>query len=531
MKKILLIVTSLVFFVLSCGNKNNESSSQTLVINAQEEAKSYDPQLANDASGELVLSLIGEGLFKDGDNGEAVLGLAESYEVSEDGLSWTFNIRKDAKWSNGDPITAQNFKDGWIRALNPETASEYAFMLYSIKNAEKYNNGDVSADEVGIEVVDEHTLKVELSSPLAYFPSLTKIFTYMPLNEGFYETVGERYMTSKETSISSGPYIIESWTPDSEIVLVKNPEYWDKDSYKLDTIKIVFVSDETAAIEGFKNGDFDITNISAIQSVQFENDPAYNVVGDGSVWYIIYNLNNKVLSNKKIRQALALSVDKELMVDNLLRGLGMPAYTYTVKEGGIIGVSKDFAEEIGDIYPKYDPEKAKELLAEGLKELGLKELPKLSLIFNDSGNNKMIAEFVQESYRSVLGINVELNMMTFAERLSRMEQRDFDLVLAGFSGDYPDAMAYLERFESNNGNNYSTYINPEYDRIAKEIKDSNDQQFRVEKMKELEEFIAEDQPVGLLYFRKNVKLVNPRVKGARFSAIGNDYQLRNAYID
>lgn len=531
MKRILLIVTLAVLFVVSCGGGKGVDTSKTLMINIKEEGKSYDPQLANDSAGELVDSLIGEGLIRDGEGGKPAPGVAEKWDISPDGLIWTFHLRKNAKWSNGDPITAKDFKAGWTRALDPKTANEYAFMVYPVKNAEKFNKGEAKAEDLGIEVIDDYTLKVTLEAPLPYFDKMVKIFTYLPLNEKFYDTVKEKYMTTPETSISSGAYIIKSWTRDSDIVFEKNPNYWNKDAIKLEYVQLKFIADEAASLNAFKNGEIDMTNITTQQAKEFKDDPRAMLTKDGSVWYMIYNMKNKTLANKKIRQALTLAIDKEKMISGVLDNRGKAAYTYTVKDSGIFGVEKDFSEEAGDIFPKYDPEKAKKLLEEGLKELGMSKLPEMEMIFNDSGNNKAISEYIQESLRKNLGVELKIQSMTFKERLARMEQRDFDIALAGFAGDYADAISYLERFESTNGNNYSQYVNPQYDAIVKLIKSSADQKARVAAMIELEKIIAEDMPVGLLYYRENVKLVNPRVKGVVMLPIGNDYQLGNAYIE
>lgn len=531
MKRILLIVTLVMLFVVSCGAGKGSDVSKTLMINMKEEGKSYDPQLANDSTGELVDSLIGEGLIRDGEAGKEAPGVAEKWEVSEDGLTWTFYLRKNAKWSNGDAITAKDFKVGWLRALNPETASEYASMVYPVKNAEKYNKGEVKAEEVGIEVVDDYTLKVTLETPLPYFDKMVKIFTYMPLNEKFFATVKDKYMTSPETSISSGAYVIKSWTVDSDIVLEKNPNYWNKDAIKLERIQIKFINDAEASLNAFKNGEVDITNITVEQAKAFKGDERLWLTKNGATYYMTFNMKNPVLANKKIRQALTLAIDREALVRDVLNGIGKTSYTYTVRDSGIYGVEKDFVAETGDIFPKHDVEKAKQLLTEGLKELGLEKLPELTYIYNESNNNKAIAEFIQESVRKNLGYELKIESMTFKERLSRMENKDYDIAYAGFAGDYADAISYLERFESTNGNNYSQYVNPKYDAIAKEIKASKDQKERVAKMIELEKIIAEDMPVGLLYFSEVTKLVNPRVKGLVMIPIGNDYQLGNVYLE
>ncbi len=529
MKRILLIAGLILLFVISCGKGGD--SSKTFILNLKEEGKSYDPQLANDSTGEFVDSLIGESLTRPGDDGKPVPGVAEKWEASPDGLVWTFHLRKNAKWSNGDTITAKDFKEGWLRALNPNTASEYAKMLYPIKNAEEYNTGKGKAEDVGVEAKDDFTLVVTLKGPVTYFPSLVQVQTYLPLNTKFYNTVKDKYVTSPETSISSGAYIIKEWTRNNSIIFEKNPNYWNKDAIKLERVELKFINDNSASLNAFKNGEIDMTNITTEQAKEFSGSEEAMITKDGSVWYMTYNMKNEALSNKKIRQALSLAVDREELITKILDNKGKAAYTYTVKDSGIIGVNKDFAEEAGNIFPKYNPEEAKKLLSEGLKELGISKLPKLEMIFNDSGNNKVISEYIQESLRKHLGVDIAITGMSLNDRLARMQQKNYDIALAGFAGDYPDAISYLERFQSKHGNNYSQYVNPRYDQLVEFVMTSPDQKARVDAMIEMEKIIADDMPVGLLYFRENVKLLKKRIKGLVLRPIGIDYGLDKVYIE
>lgn len=528
MKKILLVLTILLVFVISCGKSND---SETLKLNLKEEGKSYDPQLANDSTGEFVDSLVVETLTRQAEDGKSLPGIAEKWEHNENSTVWTFHLRKNAKWSNGDPITAKDFKDGWVRALNPKTAGEYADKLFYIKNAKEFNAGEIKDEnQLGIKVIDDYTLEVTLNNPLTYFDSIVRIQTYAPLNKKFYDTVGEKYMTSPETSISSGVYTIKSWTRDSEIVFEKNENYWNKDNIKLKFVKVLFINDASASVNAFKNREIDSTNISIEQAKEFKNDKRKLLTKDGSVWYMTYNMKNKVLANKKIRQALSLAVDREKLITDILDNTGEAAYTYTTKGVGIIGVSKDFSEEAGKIFPAYNPQKAKQLLAEGLKELGLQKLPELTMIFNDSGNNKVISEYIQESLRTNLGVNLKIEGMALNSRLDKMQRKDYEIALAGYNGDYNDAITYLDRFLTKTGNNYSDYSNPRYDELVKKVNSSGNQAERVKDMIEMEKIIAEDMPVGLLYYREQTKLLNPRVHNIVFSPIGKDFVLDNTYI-
>ena len=223
MKKLLLILT-LLMFALSCGNKNGGNGS-TFTLNIVTEPSSIDPQITTDVPGGTVDELILEGLLRKDKTGKSVAGIAEKWEKSEDGLVWTFHLRDGVKWSNGDPVTAKDFKAGWLRGLNPDTAGSNASMLFVIKNGEKYNAKKASENEVGIKVIDDKTLQVTLEAPTPYFDDLVTFKSFMPLNQKFYNEVKDKYFSEAEFTISNGPYTMESWTHDSELKFKKNPNY------------------------------------------------------------------------------------------------------------------------------------------------------------------------------------------------------------------------------------------------------------------------------------------------------------------
>lgn len=529
MKKLLAILTMLIF-VLSCGAKGG--SSNTFTLNIAAEPESVDPQLSTDIAGADVLQFISEGVLKRDKDGKIVGGLAEKWEVSEDGLKWTFHLRDGIKWSNGDPITANDFKTAWVRALDPKVASQYSYMLYPIKNAEAFNNDKAKAEDLGIKVVDDKTIEVTLGAPTPYFEDLVTFKTYLPVNTKLLSEKGDKYFAEDpENFVSSGPYVMKKWVHDSEIELEKNPNYYDAANVKVDNVVLKLISDNSAAFNAFKNGEVDVTMVTVEQAKEFAGDDRLKSTNDGSVWYMLFNFNNKVLANKNIRKALLMAVNREEMTSKVLNGSGTPAKTFVPAGIGMKGLEKaDFTEEVPTTIPGFNPDEAKKLLAEGLKELGLKEFPSLELLFNDSGNNKVIAEYIQESLNKNLGINLNLAAVEFKERVSRMKSQQFDIVLAGWSGDFKDPITYLDLFTTNGGNNHGKYSNPRYDELVKTIKSTGDQKVRYEAMRELEQIIAEDVPVGTLYHRERKTLVNPRVQGLGFMAIGAEYNFANLSI-
>ncbi len=529
MKKFLFLL-SMMIFVLSCGGSGNSGKSGgevkkggTLTMNLTAEPQSIDPQLSTDINGGTVNDLTSEGLIRRAKDGKPAPGLAERWDVSEDKLKWTFYLRDGLKWSNGDPITAEDFRDGWLRALDPKTASEYARMIFPVKNAEEYNAGKAKAEDVGIKVIDDKTLEVELHAPLAYFSDIVTFKTYMPLEKKFYDGVGDKYFTDADKTLSSGPYILKEWVKGSEMTLERNPNYWDAKNVKVDKIVLKFIKESGAALNNFKNEEIDVTEITVDQANEFKGDPRLVLSNDGSVWYFLFNHKVKALSNPKIRKAFVMAVNREELVNKVLDGRGIVAKSFTPADIGINGLQKDFSTEVPTSIPGFNPEEAKKLLAEGLKELGLDKFPELEMIFNEGGNNKLIVVYLQESLRKNLGIELKLAAMTFPERIERMKQKNFDIVYAGWSGDFHDPITYLDLFATKSGNNYGNYSNAKYDELVKKANSSGDQAVRMPALIEIEKIISEDLPVGVLFYRKKSYLVSPRVKNLGFTAIGGEY--------
>ena len=526
MKKIFLILTLLVF-ALSCGKKGGNGS--TFTLNIVTEPSSIDPQITTDIPGGTVDELILEGLLRKDKTGKSVAGIAKKWEKSKDGLVWTFHLRDGVKWSNGDPVTANDFKAGWIRGLNPDTAGSNASMLFVIKNGEKYNAKKVSENEVGIKVIDDKTLQVTLESPIPYFDDLVTFKSFMPLNQKFYNKTKDKYFTEAEYTISNGPYTLEKWTHDSELKFKKNPNYWDAGNVKTDNVELKIIATDSA-VNAFKNKEVDVTAVTFEQAKEFAGKPELVKANDGGIYYLLFNTKENVFKNAKVRRAITMAINKEELVNKVLEGSEKLTKTFTPSGIGLNGVSKDFPAEVATDQPKFNVAEAKKLLAEGLKEEGLSELPRFEILFNDTGSRKAIAEYIQESLRINLGVNINIEGMTFQSRLDKMQHRDYEIALAGYNGDYNDAITYLDRFLTKDGNNYSDYSNPRYDELVKKVKSSGNQQERVKDMIEMEKIIAEDMPVGLLYYRQNTKLLNPRVHNIVFSPIGKDFVLDNTYI-
>ena len=527
MKKIFLILTLLVF-ALSCGKKSGSGS--TFTLNIVTEPSSIDPQITTDIPGGTVDELILEGLLRKDKTGKSVAGIAEKWEKSKDGLVWTFHLRDGVKWSNGDPVTANDFKAGWIRGLNPDTAGSNASMLFVIKNGEKYNAKKVSENEVGIKVIDDKTLQVTLESPTPYFDDLVTFKSFMPLNQKFYNEAKDKYFTEAKYTISNGPYTLEKWTHDSELKFKKNPNYWDAGNVKIDNVELKIIATDSA-VNAFKNKEVDVTAVTFEQAKEFAGKPELVKANDGGIYYLLFNTKENVFKNAKVRRAITMAINKEELVNKVLEGSEKLTKTFTPSGIGLNGVSKDFAAEVATDQPKFNVAEAKKLLAEGLKEEGLSELPRFEILFNDTGSRKAIAEYIQESLRNNLGANVELDKVSGKERIERTKKRDYQISLQNWTGDFLDPITYLDLFDSTNANNRGDFKNVKYDELTKIVKSSADPKVRVPAMIQMEKLISEEQPVTILFQKQKLYLVNPKVKNLGFVSIGGEFFIRDVVMN
>ena len=484
---VVLAATLATSLFIGCGdssaNSGSGSSNQQLVFNLGEDPETMDPTLNNSSgAGTMILNAF-EGLMVLDENDQAVEGTAESMEVSEDGLVYTFKIREDAKWSDGEAVTADNFKYSWLRALNKETAAEYAYQLFYIKNAEKFYNGEVTADEVGINVIDEKTLEVTLETPTSYFPQLLAFTTYVPLREDIVSANPEGWATNPETYVSNGPFKLVQWDMKDQLVFEKNENYWDKDSVKLETLTFKLVSDDTTAYSELKAGNFDMVNSVPTNEIEpgIEEGLVHVNPKLGSYYFAI-NVGKQdtlsedvkeVLSNKLVRQALNLAIDRQEIIDNVGKAEQVPAYSF-VPQGITDENGNDFASK--EYYDPSDMEgniaKAKELLKEAGYEDG-KGIPTIELMYNSEGAHKDICR-----------------------------------------------MTFLDLWTTSGGNNDTGFSNARYDELIAAAKVETDSEKRLEMLREAEDILMDEMPILPIYYYTTVTAANENVKGVRISTLG-----------
>lgn len=506
-------------------------SEQVLNLNLGEEPPTLDPQKATDEVSITVLNAVLEGLVRYNKDGkiEKGSGLAKDWKISDDGLTYTFYLR-DAKWSDGNPITAYDFEYAWKRALDPKTGSQYAYQLYYIKGAEEYNSGKGSADQVGVKALDEKTLQVTLKAPAPQFLGLTSFVTYLPLEKSVYEKYGDKVGSDPSTMVFSGPFIIKEWNHEQNIVLEKNPNYWDKDNVKLDKINFSMIKDNNSLVQNYDTGALDSIFIPGDYIDKYKDSPEFHTYALATVWYLQFNNKDKIFKNANIRKAFTLAVNRELFVKEVMKNGSIPAEA--VVPPGIPGYNGDFRSEAGPGYFKdNDVAQAKEYLQKGLKELGLSKLPTIKFLAGDTDTAKKYSVALQQMWNQALGVQVEIQNVAFKVRLDMMDRGDYQIVLAGWGADYNDPMTFLDMWETNNGNNTAFYSNPEYDKLIEQAKVNGDPKSRVEEMIQAEKILMEDMPIGPLWFQARAYVVKPYVKNLYFPAFGPDWEMKWTYIE
>ena len=538
---VVLAATLATSLFIGCGdsssNSGSSSSNQQLVFNLGEDPETMDPTLNNSSgAGTMILNAF-EGLMVLDENDQPVEGTAESMEVSEDGLVYTFKIREDAKWSDGEAVTADNFKYSWLRALNKETAAEYAYQLFYIKNAEKFYNGEATAEEVGINVIDEKTLEVTLETPTAYFPQLLAFTTYVPLREDIVSANPEGWATNPETYVSNGPFKLVQWDMKDQLVFEKNENYWDKDSVKLESLTFKLVTDDTTAYSELKAGNFDMVNSVPTNEIEPGiEEGLVHVNPKLGNYYFAINVGKQdtlsedvkeVLNNKLVRQALNLAIDRQEIIDNVGKAEQIPAYSF-VPQGITDENGNDFASK--EYYDPSDMEgniaKAKELLKEAGYENG-NGIPTIELMYNSEGAHKDICQIIQQNWEEI-GVNVELTNQEWAVFLNTRQQGDYQIARHGWIGDYIDPMTFLDLWVTGGGNNDCGFSNARYDELIAAAKVETDSAKRLEMLREAEDILMDEMPVIPVYFYTTVMAWNDDVEGVLVTALGKVY-FKNAY--
>ena len=497
-------------------------NSNTFIYQLETEVQTMDSQLASDGMSLQVLGMVTEGLWSPDKDGNPTPAMALTEDVSEDGLVRTFHLREDAKWSNGDPVTADDFVYAWQRAVDPSVGSEYAFIIGTagVKNATQVAAGEMAVEELGVKALDEHTFEVTLDRPVAFFDSLMFFPTFFPTNRAFREAAGDQYATTPETMVSNGPFKMVSYEPAATTIeMVKNPDYWDAEAVKLDGIRCQVIKETQQVLLAYQSGDLDYAKIAGEQAEQYENDPEFTPILTGFIWYISPNQKVAGLENVNLRKAMALAFDKEAVVKNVLKN-GSAVANYAVPKGIATGPDgKDFRDDetgVRNSYLATDKEKAKEYFEKAKAELG-QDTFEYTLIVEDTESAINVAQFLQQEIQTTLpGVTITIEQMPKKNRTQRMVDGDYELALTRSGPDFADPMTYLNMWTTDSTYNYGSWSNAQYDEIIASCDSgdlANKPEERWEAMKEAEKLVMDDAAIFPIYQNCNATLVKSYIKG------------------
>ncbi len=533
--------------VVSCGSG---SKSKYLGVMLSTNVMSLDCNLATDGDSFEVIADCIDGLTQMDAEGAAIPAIAESWTVSDDGLTWTFKIR-DAKWSNGDAVTANDFVFAWRLAV--QTNEEYGYMFDTsvgcVKNADAILYEGADPATLGVTAVDEKTLKVELEVPVSFFDSLMYFPTFYPLNEKFYTSLeAGTYGTSAATFLSNGAFILEDYTPGAaSFTLKKNPDYWDAARVSLAGIKYQVVGSSDNALTAFKGNTLDLVSVSGAQVPAAQKDAALSskikVTGAGYMWYLTFsqtskNANGGELANKNLRLAFTNAIDREALVENYVMDGSIPTYTCVPPQFAASALTgEDFSGDqtkFQDVC-SFNVAKAQEYLAAAKKELGKDTFTYTMIYGNNEGDEvAKVAQAIKEQIEANLpGVTVNLQAMSKAERLDKMQNDNYDVALTRWGPDYADPMTYLGMWITDNANNYGFWSNTEYDQLIKDCVTGayvTDYAKRWEALYKAETIAMNEAVIAPLYTKAQANLISDKLTGVEFHPVALNRVFKNAKL-
>ena len=513
----------------STGSDTAAAGSSDMNVKLEPPVESLDPQQATDGTSFEVIADYTDGLMQMDADGQAVPAIAESYDLSDDGLTYTFHLRSDAKWSNGTPVTAADFVFAWQRAVDPAVASEYAYMLSDIgqiKNAAEIIAGDMDKSELGVKAVDDTTLQVELNVPVSYFLSLMYFPTFYPVNEEFFNSCGDTFATSPETTLSNGAFILDSYEPAATAFhLTKNADYYDAGRIQLSGLSYQVIQDSQQALMSYQTGALDTTLVNGEQVDQVKDDPEFKTVGAGYLWYVSPNMDAvPELANLNVRLALTMAIDRDAITGDVLKDGSAPTYTAVPPEFAAGPDGSDFSadqEKFADVCT-YDATSAADYWTKGLEELGITELS-LDMVVDADDAPQKVAQVLKEQWETTLpGLTVNLVVEPKKQRVQDMQDGNYQLGLTRWGPDYADPMTYLGMWVSGNSNNYGLWSNADYDAIIDECTTGDlctDAEGRWERLYDAEQIVMDEAVIFPLYTQCNAEMLSSKVTGVEYHPV------------
>lgn len=546
----ILLVATMVLGLAACGSKEAETKSAETTESAENgetaapaeatgekelkvqigpNPETMDPALNSAVDGGNMLLEVSECLLIVDKDGQLQPGQAESWETSEDGLTWTFHLRDGLKWSDGSDLTAKDFEYSWKRVCDPEVAAPYAETVlgmvkgYDTAIKAKEEGGDIEA--LAVTAQDDKTLVVELSNPCTYFGSLVAFATLSPVQQATVEANGDAWATSAETYISNGPFHITEWVPNSHITMSKNPYYWNADAIKLDKLTFALIEDSNAAYSAYQSGELlMIKDVPTEEIPSLEGNEDYYVDPIIGTYYVSLNLNKEPFNIKEVRQALSLAIDRDYVAETLMQGTYTAATSF-MGPGWVDTDGSDFQSNANNGEPYMDNsdfeanvEKAKQLLADAGYPNG-EGIPQLTYSTNDTGYHKVVAEYLQQAWAEI-GIDLKVETVEWASFTPMRRNGDYEISRNGWVGDYTDPSNMIELLYSTNGNNDGKYNNPEFDAAIDESRSTIDPEARSAALHKAEDIMMEDMACLPIAYYNDFWLQSDKITGSWHSPYG-----------
>lgn len=533
---------SAALLLAACGQSKSSSQSQEKQVLNLSATAALDTIDISKATGYGQTGNVFESFYRLGKKGKTTPGLAKSGSVSKDGKTWTFVIRSNAKWSNGEKITAQDFVYSWRRSINPKTASPYAYLFSGVKNADQIIAGKKAPSSLGISAKGDNTVVVKLERPIAYFKVLMAYPLFGPQNEAFIKKTGKKYVTSSKYMLYSGPFKITGWKGTNDTwSFVKNNYYWDKKVVKLKKINYQVVKTTNTGYQLYQQGKLDMTPLSSEQVKNLKSNKDFKTYPYSYVSFLAYNFNDKdqtvkkALSNKKIRLALSLALDRQVLTKKVFgdgssvpKGFVASGLAYDPSTGA------DFASQ-GKIKNTvdYNESLAKKYWKQGLKEIGLSKLSLTLLASNESTNADALTQYLQSQWTKVLsGISVKVNAIPSKNAYTKASSGDFDIYVSGWGGDFSDPMTFMQILQKGTSYNYGKWNNKQYNALVQKAltTDANNTTKRWQDLVDALKLANSEQAVTPIYEQTTAYLQKSKVKGIIHNTAGTQWSYKFAYI-
>ncbi len=511
-----LIALLLAGLVPSCDRESavdKATREGILIMGNSAEPKDLDPHIVSGVLENNIISSLFEGLVggHPSEDGVALPGVAERWEPNEDASEWTFHLRKDAVWSDGHPLTAEDFLFSFERLLTPSLASDYSFMLYYIKGAEAFHTGK-TADfaTVGVSAPDPHTLVVKLNGPLPFLPEITKHYTWFPVPKHIvlkFGTIGEPFTgwTRPGKIVSNGPFTLKSWRINDHVEVEKNPRYWDADTVSLKGIRFLPILNSYTETRMFYNGQLHLTYTLAPEMIAHaKNKSPENVRTELylGTYFIRCNVDSEAFSDARVRTAFSLALDQQSIIDNVTLGNQKPA----------TGMVPPFGDYPASSAVTFDPDKARALLAEAGFPGGV-GLPDIEFLTTDNDSAKALAEALQAMWKLHLGVTVKIKQMEWTSYLTTMFKQEYDLAAGGWIGDYLDPLTFLDMWIKDGGNNRTGWSSDAFQALLDRAGQTADPAARYTLLKEAEEIFLAERPILPIYWYTRNYLISQNLKG------------------